>query len=446
MTDRQTQSQSYGLPVRAIIITLLACGAFVALTGIRLPGLRAAVVDASRLNVAMLALKPILAAFILTELVAALVPGLRALRHTTEGRVRLRQTSFLLAFAIATLQIVGVVRYAQAAHLLDEGSLFRRPIMDPSFALAGALLLGVAAVAALAWMVDRAGVGVGYSVLIAAGLASSLVEGTRRALQQAEGDLFSSLFMSFFVLGVFALASLRMLRSRPLEGSSARYRLPTPGIEPVHQAVGIAVLALNSGLAQAFFWPLVPALIQPSWVHKGLQLMLTASLCRLLSNLFHRPATEEDRAALAKAARASTLWLCGLTVGSWYVDQVFETANGASIDSLSLIALIAVGMDLARELRAYSSSGPQQVLRVVHRLEDADSLSAALQAGGIATALRGAHHRALFQFFAPFIPIGVLVARADAERAEIIAAEYERALAEPPALPVTPDEGILAPG
>ncbi len=98
------------------------------------------------------------------------------------------------------------------------------------------------------------------------------------------------------------------------------------------------------------------------------------------------------------------------------------------VDALLLVALVAVGMDLARELRAVVRSGRQRALRVVHRLEDADALSAALGTAGIDSALRGAHHRALYQFFAPFIPVGVLVAEADAERAEVVAAEHERAI------------------
>ncbi len=178
-----------------------------------------------------------------------------------------------------------------------------------------------------------------------------------------------------------------------------------------------------------------------------MQFLITLALCRLFSRLFHRPATNEDRAALARATRASTLWLAGLTVGSWIVYGSSEAAGGAAGgDVFSLVALIAVGMDLARELRAALRGGRQRALRVVHRLEDADALSAALGAAGIDSALRGAHHRALWHFFAPFIPVSVLVAEADAERAEVVAVEHERAAAAPPPLPSAPEEAAPAPG
>lgn len=113
--------------MRAIVVTLFACAAFVALNWIPLPGLRAAAIDVSKVSVGMVGLNPIMSGFIVAELVAALVPGFRPLRHTIAGRIRLRQTSFILAFAFTAMQILGVVRYAQTAHLLDEGSLFHRP-------------------------------------------------------------------------------------------------------------------------------------------------------------------------------------------------------------------------------------------------------------------------------------------------------------------------------
>jgi hypothetical protein len=79
-------------------------------------------------------------------------------------------------------------------------------------------------------------------------------------------------------------------------------------------------------------------------------------------------------------------------------------------------------------------------------LDVSDSLCGALEAAGIATALRGANHRALYHFFAPFIPISVLVPVAEAERAEFVALEHEKTRAEPPPLPASPDKGMLAPG
>jgi SecY len=438
MPSGQPQDASHGLPIRAIVVSVCACAAFVALSFVRLPGLRAEAVDVARLSVGMLGLGPILMAFVVTELVAAFVPGLRPLRQSIEGRARLRHLSFLLAIGFATIEIIGIVRYAQRIHLLHERSVFDPSGSDPYFILAGLLMVGVVAAMTLAWIIDVAGIGVGYSLLLAATILSALAH-TLPAMLEVDESL-----TSIFLVCAFAFASYRMLRSRAVVGTTARYRVPTAGVEPVHQAILVALLALQSGLARAFFWPLVPEGLPRSGLTLGLQVVLTASLCKLLPNVFHRPATAEDYAALKKATRTSTIWLCALVFGTAYINQVARIP--VVFDWLTLIALVAVGMDVASELRAHWQNGPQHALRVVHRLEDADSLCAELQAAGIATSLRGANHRALYHFFAPFIPIGVLVPKAEGERAEVIALEHTRTNSAPPPLPATADEGLPAPG
>jgi len=434
----QPQGASHGLPIRPIVVSVCACAAFVALSFVRFPGVRAEVVDVARLSVGALGFKPILSAFVLTELVAAFVPGLRPLRYSIEGRARLRHFSFLLAISFATIQTIGFVRYAQAIHLVHEPSVFEPSAYNPYFVMAGLLILGVIATMTLAWIIDVAGIGVGYSLLLVATIVSALV---RTLPAVAEVD---ALTPTVVLVCAFAFASYRMLRSRAVVGTSARYRVPTAGVEPVHQAIVVALLALESPFARSFFWRLVPEAISRSAVTLALQLVLTVSLSKLFSNIFHRPATEEDGVALKKATRKSTIWLCALVLGAAYANQVASVP--VVFDWLMLTALVAVGMDLTSELRAHWQHGPQHALRVVHRLEDADALCAQLQAAGIATSLRGANHRALYHFFAPFIPIGVLVPKAEADRAEFISLEHARTSSAPPPLPETADQGVPAPG
>jgi hypothetical protein len=103
-------------------------------------------------------------------------------------------------------------------------------------------------------------------------------------------------------------------------------------------------------------------------------------------------------------------------------------------------------MDVVVEIRAHVNYGSLRALRVVNTLDDSDSLCAELEAAGIPTTLRGAHHRALYHFFAPFIPISVLVPATEAERAEFVALEYGRTRSAPPPFPEAPEVGRLAPG
>ncbi|HWE24735.1 MAG TPA: hypothetical protein VG496_12435 [Myxococcales bacterium] len=429
----------HSTPIRPILVSVAACGAFVAFSSIAVPGVRPTVIDPAAIRVGFLGLNPILAGFILTELVAVLVPSLRALRTTIEGRIRLRQTSFLVGLAVAAVQIQGILRYSDAIELMDRGSVFHPPTIDPRLILATMLLIGVVAAMTLAWLIDVAGIGVGYSLLLAAMVASNVPQLVSKMSEREDDPRVPCI-----VVAAFAFGSYRMLRKPPIAGKNARYRLPTAGVEPVHKAILLVPLLLGSALARSFFWPLLPGAIDRNWISLALQLLLTIALSKLLSNIFHRPTTEEDSVALRKATRASTTWLCALVLGAAYINQV--AAIPVVFDWLALIGLIAVGMDVAIEIRAHMRHGSMRVLRVVHTLEDSDSLCAELGAAGIPTALRGAHHRALFHFFAPFIPVSVLVPATDAERAEFVALEYSQARSAPPPLPVAPHEGKLAPG
>ena len=92
--------RGHPLPAGAIAITVLACAAFLALEFVPLPGLAAHFAKHGAINAGALGLTPILAAFVLVELVAVLVPALRPLRLSAEGRLRLARIAIGLAFAI----------------------------------------------------------------------------------------------------------------------------------------------------------------------------------------------------------------------------------------------------------------------------------------------------------------------------------------------------------
>jgi SecY translocase len=434
------EERSNGSPALPIAVTVLACAAFLALVCIPIPGLPPdASAFAPQFTFGSLGLSPIFAAFILVELVAVAVPSLRPLRDNAEGRIRLRRIALQLALLFAVAQAFGMVRYAQSVGLFAPRALSRPAAVDFRLSIAISLPLGVLAMVALAALIDVAGVGVGYSLLIASGWAFFFGQELLRAARSAPTEM---LLRFLLPLGIFAVASWRMLAARPYSATRARYRLPAPGLEPVHQGVVLAFVMLQTDAARRFFWPLMPASVDRGWVWRAMQILLTIGFCALLTRLFHRPATPEDRAALARATRASTLWLAGLTMGSWLVDDAARgVGSGAGSAVFSVVALIAVGMDLALELR----TGRQRAVRVLHRLEHADALAAALRSAGIEPALRGAHHRALYHFFAPFIPVSVLVPERDFERAEVVALDHERAIAAPPPMPASHDEGALAP-
>jgi hypothetical protein len=423
---------SFPLPWTRIAVTLAACAGYWLLAQLSLPGLspRLAGRPEAATSFGALGLTPVLSGFILVEVAALIAPWLRPRRHTPEGRARLARAAMVLALVIAGVQALGVVRYLAASRLLAERSVLHGGGVDPRLLVWFSLLLGVVAVLALARLIDVAGIGVGFSVLLGFHIALAYAMPVRLVLSYEDPRP-----QAIFLLALFVAAAWRMLASKPAEGSGALYRLPTPGVEPVHYGTLIVGLALWSSASRPFLRSLLPEALPQLWAERGLTLLATFALCPWFSRLFHRASTPEERASLRRATRASTVWLLALTAVSWAVTDAFTSQGTSNLDPFPLIALVALGLDLARELRAHAARGPQRALRVVHRLEEADALAAVLGAAGIEPTLRGACHRSLFQLFGPFIPVSVMVAEADLEKAEPIAAEHARRAAEPPPLP-----------
>src|SRR5260370_39104134 len=267
----QEEARSHSLPVLPMAITLAVCAAYVGLQWIPLPGQRERL-----LTFGALGMKPILGAFILIELVAVAVPGLRPLRSSAAGRTRLARTALGVAVLLALLQTYGVLRYARAAHLFAEPSVLYMPLIEPWAAFSGALFLGVIAVMALARLIDVAGVGVGYSLLIAAGIVASAAQSVGEALRQSQRP---DLLRLFLLLGAFLMAAWRMLATAPRAGSRARYRLPTSGLEPVHQGVLIAAIVLGTDMAGALFLPRLPQELEPLSLLRAFGVLFALSLC-----------------------------------------------------------------------------------------------------------------------------------------------------------------------
>jgi hypothetical protein len=279
------------------------------------------------------------------------------------------------------------------------------------------------AVMALARLVDAAGIGAGYSVLIATRAAFGLARQGFHAVQQVPTEL---LLRFLLPLGILAVGGWKMLSSPPYAGTRARYRLPTPGLEPVDQGVALVFAALQTTTARRFFWPVLPGAVGHRWVYRVVQVITVVGLSALFSRLFHRSVTAQDQKALARAARSSTLWLLALAVGTWFLQAAERAANLGGGHLYALIAITAVGMDLYAETQGTRRMGRVQPVREFHRIENADALAAALGTAGIDCAVRGEHHRALYQFFGPFIPVGVLVAEDQLNRAEAVALDLER--------------------
>lgn len=103
-----------------------------------------------------------------------------------------------------------------------------------------------------------------------------------------------------------------------------------------------------------------------------------------------------------------------------------------------LFTVVAVGWDLVDEVRA-RRTGPLLVAWELHRVYAVPVALRALEKEGIEAHLRGYHLRSLLHFFGPYVPVEVLVAPDQAQRAAEIVRERLGVEARP-----APDQAPMA--
>jgi len=91
-----------------------------------------------------------------------------------------------------------------------------------------------------------------------------------------------------------------------------------------------------------------------------------------------------------------------------------------TIRVVELTVIACVVMDVAGELKFRYAHGAVAGVWPVHRLYTLPGLLNALDAAGIPAFPRGRHYRTLWNFFAPMVPVDILVPVEHANRAEAI--------------------------
>jgi hypothetical protein len=86
--------------------------------------------------------------------------------------------------------------------------------------------------------------------------------------------------------------------------------------------------------------------------------------------------------------------------------------------------LTAVLLDVIAEARALRRHGPLVAVWPEHRVRAVDEALSVLERAGIPALARSVHHRTLWHFFAPFIPIQLLVPAARGEEASRLLHEH----------------------
>jgi hypothetical protein len=359
-----------------------------------------------KLSAFALGLMPMFSAFWIVEIVALLVPPWRGLRTSGfTGRDRLFTATLWLGLGLAIVQALGITVF-----LDKQGMLAGDPRLSRVVAVAS-LVAGCCVFLIVTRFLDRAALGGGFALLIGASAWTTVLPLVQELLNVPLRSGFvrsdrPEVVAAVALLGI--VATTAFLRSRPVDAEGGARALPLPacGVFPLTWVASAMpfLSADGAGLAREVFG-----------------LVTLAVLAVGLGFLFYTPSrvARFNDAATPRVQRAVALSL-GYTLVVGLLNIVLAR-HGAAFDLLPLIPLVALVLDVVAEARATLTHGALVAVWPEHRMYAVESAQNALERVGIPSLARSAHQRVLWHFFAPFIPVQILVpeARADEARARL---------------------------
>jgi hypothetical protein len=341
-----------------------------------------------RLSVFALGLTPFISAFLLVEVAALIVPRWRPLRVAgPEGRGRLTHAAVLIGLSLAIIQATAMTTYISRMGAAETG--------NARVLVALTLVGGTCVLLAVAGVLDRVALGGGVSLLLTALGVGAAWPGL------SDPDQVSAVFVCAALLVV--AGTIVVLRWRPREAPGAPPGLPLPacGLLPWHLSASIVTF-----VGEAANGPTVIA-------------TLTAVLAVAFGFLFYRPSkvaafAPDPVGRVTRTVALSAAYVVGLALLEEYLLQQLGLPP---LRLLPLVLVVAVSLDVFEEARAVRRHGELVPVWPEHRLYAVDATLEALDSAGIPGLARSRYQRVLWHFFAPHIPIQILVPRARAEEA-----------------------------
>lgn len=370
----------------------------------RMPGTSGA--DLRSLSVGAAGLAPWLTAAVVVEIVAALVPSLRPMRHDAR-RLHLLRASYALGLVLAAVQAITAVRWMQSIDV-GHGAIIALDLSTTALVVA-TMTAGACVAPLAAELVRRFGVGNGWVAVIAGGTVGHGVAWLRSiaaSVQSEELEPMAAL-VALTCVAVPLFVTWRFVR--PFDNLAH----PDPDVAPRPSAglVALPIAFATPGIVAslASFSSSLPALSRGDLAllsAAGAVAVAAFALCAVVFT--HEQAGDRSRAMPASVVLNAAVF------GSW---ALVQRSSFPALDVVGVAFIAAAAKDLALELRARSTSGPLASIAMHARFASAATQLRALNDGGIRAVPRAAHYRALLHFFAPLAPIEVLVPLDDVERA-----------------------------
>ena len=434
---------------RALLITVACLAvatslAFLPVVGLNQPELLDTDPLLPPLSLGMLGITPLLSGAVLVELFSLVLPSWRRRRIAGRAaRAPIRRAALVLGLALASLQAYFTWKWAQSA-LLYSFSPWPSADDSSAFEFFLSLIGATALLALLARTITAHGIGNGFSLLVLLDFLLLLASRTHAAISSAlERDLtVSPLMLTVGVVTIvwFVLAMLRRQTPRTAERPPVHIPAPSSSLEPISGAV-VVLWAVQYGLdpttlsftgypppapGTSSYWTIyVPVAMVLTWAFTAL-LYRSRALCDVWHRYeCHRAGQPVDRTrvelAVARARWSALLWTVPLILGFTLAESYLAGAV-LGVSMVAFAVVIAIMRDIETTRRFVTTHGPVVSIDELHRPYLLPIVMEALQDAGIPAHPRGRDHRAMGQFFAPYVPIELLVPATDEQKAtEIVA-------------------------
>ncbi len=421
----QTPLQA-AIPARQALVTLAVLLVCLGAQKLTLPGVPSPAPSqphAISNSLLVLGVQPLLSGFVLVELVALIIPAWRPLRTGRRaGREKLRYASLIVGMVLALGQafFMAVALEKTASSTVGDG--FR--------IITVLILLGAtAALIALARIVDEAGLGGGFPVLMLVFALPHIAKPLGQAYSAFHHGALtaSALQTEAFGLALLVGATLWFFSPYALPANEpwehpALLSRPACGVAPLHLGAGMLtyltlVVKMYSGQT-----------IYPSWRSDVATLVLSISAAMGFAFLFNQP----DRFSRVWRSLSpvppeclprikSVMPECVLFIGLAVLVEtglVRVVGNGGVPSAIAVILVTGIIADLIREFRARTESTARLVpVWEIHQVYAVPPAMRLLQAQGFHPFAKGLRLRSLLQFFGPYAPIAILVPAAEAQAA-----------------------------